>query len=86
MFGPGIPPVFFAEAAEKEFLLISRCIRKFVILVHYGNGTSGGLFISEENFPGSGVEPPGSPVACHTKGGHAFPGTIDIRHIAASSS
>jgi hypothetical protein len=82
----GIPPVFFAEAAKGEFLLAICCIREFVILIHYGYGTSGGPFIGDENFTGSGVEPPGSPLAWHAKGGHAFPGTIDIRHITASLS
>jgi hypothetical protein len=82
----GIPPVFFAETAKGEFLLAACGIREFVILIHYGYGTSGGPFIGNENSTGSGVKQPGSPRVWHTKGGHTFPGTIAIRHITASLS
>jgi hypothetical protein len=89
MFSPlpyRTPPVFFAEAAKGEFLFTTCYIHKFVVLIHYGNGTPGGPFISDENSTGSGIKPSGSPLACHTKGGHTFPGTINIRHFTASLS
>jgi hypothetical protein len=73
-------PVFFAEAAEGEFLFIYNRVHSLTVLIHYGNGTPGCPFVGDKYSAGFGVKPSGPP-AVYTKGRHFFSGTIYIRHL-----